>query len=568
MEDYPWLKNYDDGVPYTLNPYPDRTMIDVVDESAMERPYRAFMYFHGAGLKYHDFIVQSDAFAYGLVAESVAEGDRVALLLPNCPQFILALQAIWKAGAIAVPVNPYYTEHELEIVLNEVEATTAIVMTPFYQNLKEVQPRTSIKKVIVTNIKEYLPFHKRLFMASSMGCEYAQKIDLQPGDLWFQQILRKNKNCKRPDLSIDPDSPAMIFVSGGINGVAMGAVCTHQSMVVTAMQIKAWLKPVLYEWDDRFMLSLPLYHVFGCLVSLGTALLNHSSCIMVHDPRNIDDVAWSIGKYRPACLPGITTFLSNLIKHPSVISGKVPLKSIKISISGDMPVKTEVKKGFEKLTGGRLIEGFAMTETMQAVSLNTVAGINKEGSAGIPLPDVIIKIVDAETGMTALPAGKLGEICIKSPCLMQAYWNRPEETAAVLKDGWFYSGEIGYMDKDGTLFLHSRKNEVIKTSGFYVWPREVEEVLQEHPGVIDAGVAGVPDPYKGESVKAWVVLSPDANNSPDELRDYCRNKLAAYKVPQLIEIMDSLPKSQVGKILKRVLIDEDYNDEVNGSDDL
>jgi long-chain acyl-CoA synthetase len=215
---------------------------------------------------------------------------------------------------------------------------------------------------------------------------------------------------------------------------------------------------------------------------------------------------------------------------------------------------------FEGMTGGRLIEGYAMTETMQAAALSTVIRPGKEGSVGLPLPDVIMKVMDAETGLTQLPPGQMGEICVKAPNLMMGYWNRPEETAGIMREGWLYTGDIGYMDKDGNLFLHSRKKEIIKTSGFQVWPREVEEVLQEHPAVMEAGVAGIPDPSQGESVKAWVVLSPDSNCGANELRDFCRNKLAAYKVPRQIEIRDSLPKSQVGKILRRVLIEEEHND--------
>jgi len=566
MEEYPWYKNYDADIPHSLQPYPATTMVDMVDESARARPYRSFLYFQGTKLLYDDFVRNSDALSAGLAATGISRNDRVALVLPNCPQLILGLHAVWKAGAIAVPVNPYYTEHELELTFNEVGVTAVIVLAPFYNAVKNIQPRTGVRTVIATSIKEYLPSYKRLlfslFREKRQGC----RIDLQQGDLWFQELIGKYRKSKRPAVNISPDDPAVILFSGGTTGVPMGAVGTHQAMVMTGMQIQAWLKPVLEEWDDRFLLPLPLYHVFGCIGSLGTAVINHSSCILVPDPRDMTDVVKNIRKYKPAFMPGVSTFFINMMKHPLVSSGKVSLKSIKISIGGALPMKAELKKEFERITGGRLVEGYAMTETMQAAALCTVVRASKEGSAGLPLPDVIMKVMDAETGLTKMEAGQLGEICVKAPNLMMGYWERPDETAGIMREGWLYTGDIGYMDKDGNLFLHSRKKEIIKTSGFQVWPREVEEVLQEHPAVMEAGVAGVPDPSQGESVKAWVVLSPDVDCSSGELKDFCRNKLAAYKVPRQIEIRDRLPKSQVGKILRRVLIEEEHNDSLSDND--
>jgi long-chain acyl-CoA synthetase len=256
-------------------------------------------------------------------------------------------------------------------------------------------------------------------------------------------------------------------------------------------------------------------------------------------------------------MPGVPTFYIGIMNHPLVKSGKVTLKGMKLCIVGAAPLMNEVKKRFESMTGGRLLEGYTMTECMQAATINTVMGKNKEGSVGLPLPDVIIRIADAETGEGSLKNGKLGEICFKAPNLMSGYWNQPQETADMVRDGWLYSGDIGYLDEDGNLFLHSRKKEIIKTSGFQVWPREIEEVLHEHPAVMEVGVAGIPDQYQGESVKAWVVLNPGMTCSPEELREHCRTKLAAYKVPRQIEIRGELPKSQVGKILRRVLLEEE-----------
>jgi long-chain acyl-CoA synthetase len=338
MVEYPWLKNYDVGVPHTLQPYPARTMIEVVDESAAAKPYRAFLYFQGSKLLYDDFVRSSDALAAGLAAAGVCRNDRVALVLPNCPQLILGLHAVWKAGAIAVPVNPYYTEHELELVFNEVGVTAVIALTPFYQAVKNIQPRTGVRTVIATSIKEYLPQHKRLLFGVVMEKEKGHHIDLQQGDRWFQELIAKYKNSKRPAVNVSPSDPAVILFSGGTTGIPMGAVGTHQAMVMSAMQIQAWLKPALEEWDDRFLLPLPLYHVFGCIGSLGTAMINHSSCILVPDPRDMADVLKNIGKYKPAFMPGVSTFFINMMKHPLVRNGKISLKSIKISVGGNLPL--------------------------------------------------------------------------------------------------------------------------------------------------------------------------------------------------------------------------------------
>jgi long-chain acyl-CoA synthetase len=557
MTDYPWLKNYDKGVPPTLQPYPQKTMIDIVDESARAKPYRAMLYFKGAKVLYADFIRQSDALAAGLVAQGVQKGDRVAMLLPNCPQMVIGFQAIWRAGAIAVPVNPLYTEHEIQHALNEVDARAVIVLNPFYNAVKNIQDKTRVKFVMATSIKEYLPAHLSLLFTLAREKKEGYRIGLKQGDVWFQDVLKSYGNAKRPDVEVKPSDSAVILFSGGTTGTPKGAVGTHQSLVMTAMQICAWMSPMLEQWEDKVALTMPLFHVFGCVGALGTAMVNHSSCILIPNPRDLTDVVMSIKRYKPAFMPGVPTFYIGIMNHPLVTSGKVTLESMKLCIVGAAPLMAETKKRFESMTGGRLLEGYTMTECMQAATLNCVMGINKEGSVGMPLPDVVIRIADPETGQGSMQPGELGEICFKAPNLMKEYWSQPQETAGMMKDGWLYSGDIGYLDEDGHLFLHSRKKEIIKTSGFQVWPREIEEVLHEHPSVLEAGVAGIPDQYQGEAVKAWVVLNPGMTCTVEELKEHCKAKLAAYKVPRQIEFRDALPKTQIGKILRRVLLEEE-----------
>jgi long-chain acyl-CoA synthetase len=557
VENYPWLKNYDQGVPYTLQPYPQKTMIDVVDESAASKPYRSMFFFKGAKLTYDEFVRKSDSLAAGLISLGVKKGDRVAMLLPNSPQMVLGFHGIWKAGAIAVPVNPLYTEHELAHALTEIGASAVIVLNPFYNSIKRIQAGTGIRIVIATSIKEYLPATLKALFTLAKEKKEGYRIKLNQGDVWFQDLLKRHKNTKRPDVQIRPSDPAVILFSGGTTGTPKGAVGTHEALIMTAMQINSWLSPALDPWEDRVMLTMPLFHVFGCVGALGTAMVNHSSCILVPSPRDLTDVVKSIKKYRPAFMPGVPTFYIGIMNHPLVKAGKVKLDSMKLCIVGAAPLMAEVKKRFETMTGGRLLEGYTMTECMQAATVNSVVHPNKEGSVGLPLPDVVIRIADAETGEGSKKAGELGEICFKAPNLMVGYWNQPQETADMVRNGWLYSGDIGYLDEDGNLFLHSRKKDIIKTSGFQVWPREIEEILHEHPAVMEAGVAGVPDQYQGESVKAWVILNPGAVCTVEELKEHCRVKLAAYKIPKYIEFRDELPKSQIGKILRRVLVEEE-----------
>jgi long-chain acyl-CoA synthetase len=413
------------------------------------------------------------------------------------------------------------------------------------------------KFVIATNIKEYLPPMLKTAFTLLKEKKEGYRITIKPGDHWFQDVLSKYKNRARPQVSVKADDEAVLLFSGGTTGTPKGAVGTHGALVMTALQIRTWLSPMLEEWDDRVALTMPLFHVFGCVGAMGTAVVNHSSCILIPSPRDLTDVVKSIKKYKPTFMPGVPTFYIGIMNHPLVASGKVSLKSMKLCIVGAAPLMLETKKRFESMTGGRLLEGYTMTECMQAATLNPVKGINREGSVGLPLPDVVIRIADSETGQGSLKPGELGEICFKAPNLMKYYWNQPQETADMLRDGWLYSGDIGYMDEDGNLFLHSRKKDIIKTSGFQVWPREIEEVLHEHPAVMEAGVAGIPDKYQGESVKAWVVLNTGMTCTADELREHCRGKLAAYKIPRQIEFRESLPKTQIGKILRRVLIEEE-----------
>jgi long-chain acyl-CoA synthetase len=555
--EFPWLKTYNKRVPYSLKPYPERTLLDVVSETTRLRPNHTALIFKGRHLSYSKLEKLSDAFANSLVKVGVKKGDRVALLLPNTPQSVITQLGVWKAGGIAAPINPLYTEYELEHLLNECGAEVAVVLTRFYKKVKSIQPRTSLHRVIATNVKEYFPTWLSLLFTLFKEKKGGDRIELQPDDLWLVDLLRENANARRPDVRVSPEDPALLLFSGGTTGEPKGAIGTHQALLMSAMQLQAWFSPFMAEWDDVIMLTIPLFHVYGNAAVLSIGLLGRNSLAIVPNPRDIDDLVATIRKVRPAFLPGVPTLFNALLNHPGVQAGKVDFSSIKLCVSGASSLLIELKNRFEKLTGGRMVEGYGLTESMMAAVITPLNGPYKPGSVGVPLPDVEVRIVDADTGRESLATGQMGEILIRAPQLMLGYWQRPAETEKTIRDGWLYTGDIGYLDEDGYLFIVDRKKDVIKPSGFQVWPREVEEVIASHPAVNEVGVGGIPDEYQGEAVKAWIVLRSGQQATAEEIQAFCRKKLARYKVPKQIEFTDSLPKTIIGKVLRRALVERE-----------
>jgi long-chain acyl-CoA synthetase len=554
MESKRWLQHYDDGVPHSLLPYPQKTLLDVVSETARERPDQPALLFKGAMMPYGELERLSDHFASALVQLGVKKGDRVALLLPNTSQLVLGMLGAWKAGGVAVPMNPLYTERELEFALQECSAETVLVMTRFYGKIKSVQLQTQVRNVIATNIKEYLPPALRFLFTLLKERKEGDRVTIQAGDLSLPDLLKKHAADSRPSIRVKPDDPAIMLFSGGTTGIPKAAIGSHQALLISGIQFRAWFVGMLEDWKDVIMCNMPLFHVYGLAAVLTTGIVAHAPLAMVPNPRDLDDMLATIAKVKPAFLPGVPTLFNALLNHPKVKSGKANLSCLKLSISGAAPLLKEIKQRYEKTTGGRIIEGFGMTETMMGAIATPVRGLYKPGAVGIPLPDIELRVMDADTGQEELAAGQVGEFIIRAPQLMKGYWEKPTETANTIRDGWLYTGDLGYMDEDGYMFIVDRKKDVIKPSGFQVWPREVEEVLATHPAVAEVGVAGVPDAYQGEAVKAWVVLRSGQTVSCDELREYCRQNLIAYKVPKYIQFRDSLPKSTVGKILRRELV--------------
>jgi long-chain acyl-CoA synthetase len=551
-----WLGHYDQGVPRTLAPYPDRTLLDDLADAVAERPGAPALLFKGHTVSHGELDRASDAFAAALAALGVAKGDRVAVVLPNCPQFLVCELGAWKAGAILVPLNPIYTEQELEGALGRTGAETIVVLTPFYARVKAVQPRTALKRVIATNVKEYLPPLLRVLFTLAKERKDGHRVKLADGDLWLGDLLTRHKDSPRPLVAVSPDDPAVILMSGGTTGTPKGVVGLHRHYTITGRQLGTWLRAGTTPWDDVLMAALPLFHSFANIGIQSVALRNHNALALVPNPRDLDDLLKTIARTRPAAFSGVPTLFNALLHHPKVRAGKVDFSSVRVCFSGAAPLLAETKRRFEELTGGRIVEGYSLTEAMLACTVNPVEGPNKLGSVGMPLPDVEVRVADPEGG-AELPTGEVGEVLIRAPQLMAGYWGAPEETAATVRDHhgerWLHTGDLGYLDADGYLFIVDRMKDLIKTHGYQVWPREIEEVLATHPAVAEVGVAGVPDQAKGEVAKAWVVLRQGERASAEELRAFCRGRLAPYKVPAAVEFRDELPKSMVGKVLRRAL---------------
>jgi len=546
MADYPWYKHYDEGVPHTLEPYPQLRTFDLLDDVVNLNPDHPMLIFQHKRLSWKTVSELSDQMAAALVAKGVKKGDRVALLFINTPQVFIAFYAIWKAGAIVVPLNPLYTPSELEYAINEVGAEVAFVLSFWYNTLKGLNVKTKLRQIIVTELNDYM-----------LGKDFSapRGMELQEGDIWWGDLMQEFAGAKRPDIEVSPQDPASIMFSGGTTGIPKGVVGSHISYAMTGLQLKAWFEGRGTEWENSMVVSLPLFHTMGVYFCFAMTPLNHFTMILIADPRNQAAVLQTVRETRPTMLTGTPTMFISLLEQPDLKPDD--LKFVKNVGLGAAPLMADTKRKIDERISGFITEGYGLSESTMAMTTTPAGGVWKEGSVGVPLPDTIIRIVDVETGTKDMKSGEAGEVIMKAPQLMLGFWNRPKETAEVLRDGWLYTGDIGYLDEDGYLFLTARKKDVIKPGGFQVWPREVEEVLTEHPAVSEVCVGGIPDPRQVEAVKAWVVFKEGKKVTPEELQNHCREKLAAYKVPRFIEFRDSLPKTMVGKVLRRLLVEEE-----------
>jgi len=553
MEDRPWLKYYDSGVPQYID-YPKIPLFALLEETAKKYPDSPCTIFKGAKITYREMNELTDRLAAGLSSLGVEKGDRVGIFMPNTPQFVLAFFAILKLGAVVVATNPLYSGREIEHQVNDAGIQVMIVMSNFYKLVKEVQPKTQIRSIIVTNLKESLPpILGFLFTLTGKEKKGGFSVQLAEGDRWMQDLINPFKAGDRPKVAIDSDDVALFQYSGGTTGLSKGAIATHFNLVANSLQISSWMMNA-EEGKEMVLMAIPLFHVYGLVAGMCFAIHIGASMVMIPNPRDLKDVLENIQKYKATLFPGVPTLYNAINNHPDVLAGKYNLRTIKACISGSAPLMRETKEKFEALTGGVVFEGFGMSETPTATHCNPLLGENRTGSIGLPLPDVDARIISLDDEVTILGVDEVGELVIKGPQVFKGYHNMPTETANALRDGWLYTGDIARMDEDGYFYIVDRKKELIKPGGYQVWPREVEEVISEHPKVLEVGVAGIPDPYRGETVKAWVVIKPGESLTEDEIKDWCKDRLAKFKVPTHIEFRSELPKTTVGKILRRELV--------------
>ena len=558
MVNRPWLKQYDPGVPHTVGEYPDRTLLDYIDDGLRERPDAPALLFKGRTMSLRDLDRLSSAFANTLLGLGVTKGDRVAVLLPNSPQFFICELGAWKIGAILVPLNPIYTEDELVGPLKDTSPKVVVTLTPLYARVKYVQPMVGNPHIIATSIKEYLSPVSRTLFTLFLEKKLGHRITLQAGDHWLQDLLVRHANVPGPTYRPGPDDDCMILLSGGTTGTPKGVRVHHNGLVSTGLQVRAWFANEFHPWTDVYMLPLPMFHSYGACGVQSVCFIGHNPIALVPNPRDLNDTVKTFEQVKPAIFCGVPTLYNALLSHPDVKSGKAHFSSLRACVSGAAPLLAETKKRFEAATGTRIVEGYALTETLLAATINPIRGVQKLSSVGVPFPDVDVMIVDAEDPQKVLPPGEVGEIIIHGRQIMRGYWNNPEETALMRRTGpdgreWIYSADLGYMDEEGYIFIVDRKKDLIKPGGMQVWPREIEEVIQSHPAVAEVGVRGFPDDYKGEIAVAFVVLREHAAASAEELRAYCKEHLAFYKVPGKVVFRTELPKSMVGKVLRRML---------------
>jgi long-chain acyl-CoA synthetase len=548
----PWIEHYDEGVPATIE-YPRIPGYALLEQTAKKFPDRVCTIFKGAEITYKEMDELTDQLAAGLNECGVRKGDRVGLFIPNTPQFVMAFYGIMKAGGVVVATNPLYTQREIEYQVNDAGIEVMILMTNNYEKVKEIQHKTKIRQLVVTNLKEALPQPMKLLFTLLKEKKAGFRVQLRDNDVWMQDLIKKHKPEDRPQIDVTADDTALFQYSGGTTGVSKGVVAAHYGIVANTYQIHAW-NPNTREGDEVVLMAIPMYHGYGMIVGLMYGTKIGATFVMVPDPRDIKDVLENATKYKATVYPGVPAMYNAINNNPDVLAGKYDLSNIAYCISGSAPLMRETKLKFEEITGGRLAEGYGLSEAPIASHSNPMVGENKTGSIGMPFPDIDCKIIDLDDEVTELPPGQIGELILKGPTVMKGYHNMPTETANALRDGWLYTGDIAYMDEDGYFFIVDRKKELIKPGGFQVWPREVEEVISAHPAVLEVGVGGIPDPNSGEAVKAWVVLKPGEQATVEELIAWCKKDLAGYKVPKQIEFRNELPKTNVGKILRRELI--------------
>lgn len=551
--EHPWVRSYEEGIPASLT-YPEMTLGEMLEHTAMGFPNSSALLFYGKKITYAELNELTSRFSHALSGLGVRKGDRVALMLPNIPQMVIAYYGTLRIGAIGVPTNPLYHEHELEVQLLDSGAETLVAVDMFYPVISRALPRTGVKRVVLCGIKDFLPFPLNvLYPLKAWIDKQWVRVKKEPPVYDFLSLIDQMPRTP-PDATVSPDDIALLQYTGGTTGVPKGAVLTHRNLVVNAFQCKTWIRVEKYG-EDIILAALPFFHVYGMTTVLNLGMMIGAQLILI--PKfHTQEVLTLIEKYRPTLFPGIQAMYLAIANYPKV--RKYDLSSLKAAISGAGPLMHEVQERFEHLTGARIVEGYGLSEASPVTHANPIFGKRKRGSIGVPWPNTEAQIVDIETGKEILPEGVSGELVIRGPQVMKQYWNKHRETAQALRDGWLHTGDIATMDEEGYFFIVDRIKDMIKTVGENVYPREIEEVLFTHPKIKEAVVVGVPhEEFLGEKIKAFVVLKEGETATPEEIIEFCREQLSKFKVPKEVEFRGQLPKTLVGKVLRRVLREEE-----------
>jgi long-chain acyl-CoA synthetase len=542
-----WHRFYDEGVPYAIEP-PAEPLFVQLEKTAREFPQMVASEFMGARLTYQQLAEQVNRFAASLSGLGVKPGDRIAIMLPNCPQIIIAYYAALSIGAVVVMTNPMYVEREMAHQFSDAGVKVLVGLDHLMPRIEKVWKETPVEQLIITSIRDYLPFPLNLLYPLKARKE---KLNLRVpygGSVHSFKSLVKNSPGNPPRPEVAMDEVALLQYTGGTTGIAKGAMLTHRNLMANVIQLMVWCP--LKRGQERILCVAPFFHVLGMTVLMNLSICWGASMILL--PRfEINNLLKTTVKARPTIAVLVPTIFTAMVNYPDI--SRLDISSINYCFSGSAPLPIEIMNHFEEMTGGIIFEAYGLTEASPVTHANPIQGKRKPGSVGIALPSTDARIVDLESGTRELPAGEPGELVVKGPQVMKGYWNMEEETAETLRDGWLYTGDIAYMDEESYVFIVDRKKDMIIAGGYNVYPREIDEVLYEHPKIADAVSIGVPDAYRGESVKVFVVVKPEETLTEEEVIAYCKEKLAAYKVPRLVEFRQELPKSMVGKVLRKEL---------------
>ncbi|MBP1999075.1 long-chain acyl-CoA synthetase [Paenibacillus shirakamiensis] len=553
MPNKPWMNQYPQEVPHSYD-YPKMNLANILVDSALAYPNHTALDFMGKKISYRELLKSAYRFANALLKLGIRKGDRIAVMLPNCPQGVIAYYGTLLAGGIAVMTNPLYVPREIEHQLTDAGVRMIVTLDALVGRVTKAMENHPLEYTLVTGVQDYLPFPKNVLYPLKAKKDGTAAVPVKYSNhvLSFKKLLESSSDAP-VHVEVNPEEDlALIQYTGGTTGFAKGVMLTHMNLVSNAIQANLWFYKC-EKGKEKYLAALPFFHVFGLTVLLNLAIYTAGTLILM--PRfEIKQVLKAIDKQRPSIFPGAPTMYIAIINNAEVV--KYDLSSIETCISGAAPLPVEVQEKFERLTGGRLIEGYGLTEASPVTHVNNIWGRRKPASIGLPFPDTEARIVNGLTGED-LPLGEIGELIVRGPQVMKGYWKRPEDTAATLRDGWLYTGDLARMDEEGFFFILDRRKDLIIAGGYNIYPREVEEVLFEHPDVAEAVVAGIVDPYRGESVKAYIVLKDGCETTEAELKSFCKERLAVYKVPKVYEFREALPKTLVGKVLRRKLIDEE-----------